>query len=486
MKEYLRKSIVIETNHECGKIILQRIKAQEGTMVNVLLLPFMCLSLTQEAAKSEAQPYSVNEITSMSLDSKYVNGEYEKSWKQIRSSSKIYSIIHNEGSEHHTKRESAENIYIPDGDDRDAYRDIELRGKTSSKNQLDVYSFFVKDRMTCHIKFNSWSIHMTGKIFDEQGVFLFEFTDDDEMYGPTELLKKGIYFLYIETEDKYDTNYVATISLKYADSTEKVTIDDEMMSKYKALVWESDYVPGGVGPIDGKIVKQIIQGRSTPRYTTGGFYSCKEDEHFLYRSIYIWSEDAFESLRRDVEKYREMANDVLAKNNKIITSLSWSSTALSGMGLIVSFLPIIGTTIGMAVSVLSLETSLIAMTIGDGTELNYDLIKNQCSRIIGSLDSAIDGTVLSIKESAYIKSYKNDVSSVSSIQTYKLKFSPYVSQLGIDHCVVDRKANKPYPTYDAWLHFGGDKEIVNDCQGTFKTYRDFRDIKPLINTEELS
>ena len=33
-------------------------------MIDILLLPFMCLSLTQEGAKAEGKPYSVNEITS--------------------------------------------------------------------------------------------------------------------------------------------------------------------------------------------------------------------------------------------------------------------------------------------------------------------------------------------------------------------------------------------------------------------------------------
>ncbi len=33
-------------------------------MIDILLLPFMCLSLAQEGAKAAGKPYSVNEITS--------------------------------------------------------------------------------------------------------------------------------------------------------------------------------------------------------------------------------------------------------------------------------------------------------------------------------------------------------------------------------------------------------------------------------------
>ena len=33
-------------------------------MIDILLLPFMCLSLAQEGAKAVGKPYSVNEITS--------------------------------------------------------------------------------------------------------------------------------------------------------------------------------------------------------------------------------------------------------------------------------------------------------------------------------------------------------------------------------------------------------------------------------------
>ncbi len=45
---------------------------------------------------------------------------------------------------------------------------------------------------------------------------------------------------------------------------------------------------------------------------------------------------------------------------------------------------------------------------------------------------------------------------------------------------TEKKGTLPcYQSYDAYLHHGGEDEIVSDCQGAFTAYEDYKDIKPL-------
>lgn len=441
-------------------------------MIDILLLPFMCLSLAQEGAKAAGKPYSVNEITSC-VD---FNTKSSQTRRKISSSR---TIIEEESSEHasYGRAQSIGTFGIQD-------EDIEVRGNESQFNKTDVYSFRVTDRIRAHFRFGIWGCEMLGHVYDEQGNELFEITDDDEKYGPTALFKKGIYFVVVSTGLSYNGSqeYSFYMWSELAKSEEKVTIDEEMMSKYKALVWESDYVPGGVKAVDGTVVKSGAKGRRTPWKYTGGFYSCNVDEEFLYRSIYIWSKDSFESMKKDIENVETAVKEARAKRDDLETAWNKVSLATGAIGWVLGFVPG-GGTFAQALSTISLGSSLIAMSIGNGTKLKDGLIEKQCLRLKGSLEAASDGTIISIKESAAIRLFKDDDKYIKH-HTYKLKFNPYVNQLNDTHCSVERIfPNLPYPTYDMWLHHGGEKEIVSDCQGTFKAYTNLADLKPLFKVE---
>ena len=443
-------------------------------MIDILLLPFMCLSLAQEGAKAAGKPYSVNEITSC-VD---FNTKSSQTRRKVSSSKTIIEEVSFEHASY-GRAQSIGTFGIQD-------EDIEVRGNESQFNKTDVYSFRVTDRIRAHFRFGIWGCEMLGHVYDEQGNELFEITDDDEKYGPTALFKKGIYFVVVSTGLSYNGSqeYSFYMWSELAKSEEKVTIDEEMMSKYKALVWESDYVPGGVEPIDGTVVRSTKETMGVvPLEITGCLYSCKVDETFLYRSIYIWSSDSFESLKTDLEAYENAAKEALNKNADVYTKISWVSVGTSVASIAVSFLPYVGAPLSLALSAASLVTSLIPMTIGNETKLDLNLVKLQCERIRGSIDNAVDGSIISLKESAVVHLYKNDDIFVRR-HSYKLKFEPYTKPNGDTYNSVDRRIGDPFPTYDMWLHHNGKDEITSDCQGTFKTYTNLKDIKPLVKENE--
>lgn len=441
-------------------------------MIETILLPFMCLSMVQESAKAEGKPYSVNEVVSI------IDKNPKKT--SVRRASSRRTLI-NEISSTHDSYATAQEIGPFGINDTD----IEVQGRESGSNNLDVYSFRVVDRMRAHFRFAIWPNQMTGEVWDEQGNFLFEITDDDEKYGPITLFKKGIYFIIVRISVPFNgsVDYSFCMWSELVRSEEKVTIDEEMMSKYKALVWESDYVPGGVEPIDGTVVRSVTESGVFQLEVTGELYSCKVDEEFLYRSIYIWSNDSFELLKKDVGAYEKAAKEALKKSNDVYTNLSWVSVGTSIASIAVSFLPYVGAPLSLALSVASLGTSLLPMVVGNETKLDLNLVQYQCERIRGSIDNAVDGSIISIKEGAVVRLYKNDNVFVTR-HSYKLRFEPYLKPNGETYNSVDRKIGDPFPTYDVWLHHNGEDEVTSDCQGTFKTYTNLKDILPLTKEGE--
>ena len=113
-------------------------------MIDILLLPFMCLSLAQEGAKAEGKPYSVNEITSC-VDFNTKSGQTRRKTSSSR------TIIEEASFEHasYGRAQSIGTFGIQD-------EDIEVRGNESQFNKTDVYSFRVTDRIRAHFRFGIW------------------------------------------------------------------------------------------------------------------------------------------------------------------------------------------------------------------------------------------------------------------------------------------------------------------------------------------
>ena len=466
-------------------------------MINVLLLPFLCMSAVQgELKKAIGEPFSMNEIGSIFGDDSLKNEAYMQTYRRDQGR-RYFENTYNEKTNSHSTFEKAERFEFPNDDETDEtkrYYDriTTINGSLSSSNKEDYYSFVLKDRMLADVYFKEFNSNTKGEVYDEQKNKLFEFYSYEDTSPSGILLKKGGYHIKVYSTSNDSSTYSISFGVKYVDSKETLTIDDEFMKKYQALVWESDYVPGGAKPIDGIIIKKGSKSRRLAWVYTGNFFSCNVDEEFLYRSIYIWTTDAFESIQRDVEKYKAAAKQVLSKNSNIVTNLSIASNALGGIALVVSFLPVVGTALGTAISTVSLETAICGTLIGDETKLDNSLVELQCARMIGSLDSASTGTVISIKERTAIK-MEEESTKYTKKRTYKLEFGLYLGKTenGSDtySCVERKYPNQPFPlTYDVKLHHNvkeGNQSpiIVSDCQGTFKAYTNFHDIKSLIKTE---
>ena len=445
----------------------------------------MCLSISGGANEAGGETTTLNGISSVSDAAYRDDAAYKAALRAARAGSNYVEATHHEGSADHPSMGSAERLEFTDVSyDKSLYSYLTVSGSTQGLNKRDVYSFLVKDRMTMHCKFLQWPSGMSGYVVSEKGEKLLEFADDGEGYGPTALLKKGIYFLYVDSDDPSKADYSVSMGAHYAESGEKVTIDAGFMSKYKALVWESDYVPGAADPIDGTVLKSGSKSRRGSWKYTGGFYSCKTDEEFLYRSIYIWSRDAFDALKSDIDIFEKTTEELLKKYDTIETALNYTSSGTGVVSLAVSFFKptqILGTPL----SVISLSTSFIAMTIGDHAELKEKCAAiKQCERIKGSIESAVDGTVLSIKEGCAIKKYTSGDKYIKCAR-WELKFQPYITSTGDSYLVTNRRIDQPFPTYNAWMDYGSTEkdEIISDCQGTFTAYKNYNDVKPLIKEQ---
>ena len=94
-------------------------------MIDILLLPFMCLSLAQEGAKAEGKPYSVNEITSC-VD---FNTKSSQTRRKVSSSRTIIEEVSFEHASY-GRAQSIGTFGIQD-------EDIEVRGNESQFNKTD-------------------------------------------------------------------------------------------------------------------------------------------------------------------------------------------------------------------------------------------------------------------------------------------------------------------------------------------------------------
>ncbi len=450
-------------------------------MIDILLIPFMCLSFTQNGQNLVNAPFTFNEITSINGDFSLKNSEYKKAYRAKKSSNDFYMATYNESKSGNKTYLTAEEMKLPSGNNRLYSRILEVNGGFSRYNQTDVYFFNVDDRMTVECRFETNDSTTTAYVSNENRTKLFDVCKNNEGVDTANaLLKKGGYYLTVTTSSYSGPGYRIEICASYADSKEKLTVDDNFMKKYKALVWESDYIPGAVEPVDGAIIRKAYKPSRRGSWSyTGRYISGEVNKEYLYRSIYIWTEDAFKALEHDINLYETAAKEAIKKANNIVTNLSMVSTATGVVGYVLSFIPKVSGTLGQAISSISLSTSLMAICVGNNTDLNYELIEKQCERIKGSLDAYGPGTILSIKESASVRFYTND-SKYTKRHYYKLKFTPYVNQLNDTHSIVERRSGGKFPTYDVYLRHNAEKEIVSDCQGIFKAYSDISQIKPLI------
>ncbi len=436
-------------------------------MISFLLVPFMCLSMAQEGAKTKGDPFSINEITST------VNYGLGSTETEINPAS--ITSVRDESATSHGTYSTAESI----GTFGTEEYNFGIRGRVSNSNKKDLYSFSVIDRTLVNLRFMMRGGDINGELQTEGRKKISEFKYGSESDNPTVLLKKGFYFIVVENLSEYDAGYTTFMASKPAQTDETITIDTNIMKKYKALVWESDYVPGGVDPIDGTIIKSEIKlGRKYPLKIKGGLYSCKVGEQFLARSIYIWSNDVFDLLRKDICAYRDEAIKILQENKnkqKIAAVFSNASKAAGAAAFICRFVPVVGGKMGAALKTLSFASSLVSFLIENSTQLIENDVIAQCLRVLGALDKADEGKIISLKQNVIVK-YYGRVNQYTKRRIWRIKYVPYSRPDGKDYSVVERNASSPYPTYDMKLHRGDGEEIVSDCQGTFKAYTSIKDI----------
>ncbi len=459
-------------------------------MIDILLLPFMCFSISNPRIASvevDKTPIRFNAIVSTTGDKLYMDGDYKKTYGEKKMKLPSYKSEYTEKVAGNKTYLNAEKMELPTGNLRFYNRSLDINGSFSRANAADVYYVNLDDRMITEFRFVTEDANVTAYVSDENRTKLFDVFQKDESEGlPSGLLTKGAYYLTVKTNGQKDTNYKINMFASYADSKEKVTIDEEFMNKYTALVWESDYVPGAVDPIDGTIIRRDFKpGRRSPWTHTGRFVSGELNKPYLYRSVYIWTNEAFEDLHNDIEVYKAKLLEVSSKANDIVAKWSTTSSVTGAAGFFVTFLPVVGGVLGTALGGVSLATSIIAACLGSSSEINADLAIRQCERFLGALDAASTGTIISFKECVTVKSYKND-SKYTKRHYQKIRFQSYLDfSSGDTYDITEKKAGKgDYPSYDAHLRHGAKNQIISDCQGTFTAYESYKDIKPLTSLED--
>ncbi len=448
----------------------------------------MCLSFAKakpQTVSDEETPFSFNEITSAAGNKDLMGTDYKKKYEEMHNMTDCYKAEHKEANQGNESYLQAELMTLPTGPMRQLDRVLDVSGSLSWSNTNDTFYFIVSDRMTVECRFIDDVDGVAATVSNENREELFDvYKKNESLNTASALLKKGAYYLSIKTSAKKAADYKIRIRATYADTYDKLKLDEAFMKKYKALVWESDYVPGAVKPIDGTVIaKSYKPGRSGSWSHTGRFVSGELNKQYLYRSTYIWTQDAFDALINDVNLYENKALEVTKKASNVVAKWSAVSTATGLVSFFVSFFDKVGGALGQALGGVSLATSFVASSVGNGVDvLDASLIHAQCQRIKGALDACTDGTIISFKEAVFVRSYTDD-SKYTKRHYQKIKCVPYVNDSGDNktYSVVDRKVGFPCPTYDVYLHHNADGETVSDCQGTFKAYKDYRDIKPLVD-----
>lgn len=458
-------------------------------MIDILLLPFMCVSISNPRIASvelDSTPISFNSIISTTGNKLLMDDDYKKMYLEKKAILSYKGEYAEKVSGNKTYL-AAEKMELPTGNLRFYNRSLDVSGSLSRFNTNDTYYINLDDRMITEFRFITDDQNVTAYVSDENRTKLFDVFQKDESKGlPSGLLTKGAYYLTVSGSGYTDVNYKINIFASYADSKKKLTIDEDFMSKYTALVWESDYVPGAVDPIDGTTIRTDYKpSRRSPWSHKGRFVSGELDKQYLYRSVYIWTKDAYEDLYNDVQLYKNKLLEISKNTKEIAAKWSTTSSTTGAAGFFVTFFPVVGGVLGTALGGVSLATSIIAACIGSSSEIDTDLAIRQCESIKGSLDKRASGAILSFKEAVIVKSYTNDTK-YTKRHYQKIRFQPYLDYYKNDtYSIVEKGADEDkYPSYDARLRHGDAKQIISDCQGTFTAYKNYKDIKPLAPLED--
>lgn len=447
-------------------------------MFELLLLPFMCLSVANESISKKGY-IALNEITSYTVAERYKTKEYEEEWKKVvsASSTSTYTYEEKEGVNGNNNLRYAEELPVSE-DGEIINGSLRLTGSLSSSDKTDMYYFCLPDRT------NVWA-NFAGSIDGVAGAIYLDNPHDKiesilelgvkHTMSPNLYLPKGTYYLVVTNAGEENVNY--TIGFSFACVTnisrESVTVNSDFVSKNKILVWESDFLPKNSDAVDGTVLYSYSTGRTSPGYK---LYTPPKLGGLSYDGVYrytlLWTKEDQKELRDEIEALKKILSD---KNSEIGSKnlhLEIVSTIAETLEFVVGlFLP--GATVPLAT--LQVLGTIIFSCLGLNYTWTYDNLQKQLERLHGSLDGASPGTAIFIREDAYVKQYRVKHTH-GSIVTYKVKFKPHIEDETYSH--VLRRVDEDPVKLDDHLN------DISDCCGTFKYYDSLSDLPSLYDLEK--
>lgn len=445
-------------------------------MLSILMLPFMCLSMAN-GEKLESKTTSLNEISSITGDTSLKTKEYQEAWASSESlKASPYINRHNEGSANNDRLLLAEKLEFSTPATTSTRSAIMLNGSLSSSDTIDYYYFNIPDRSYVWINFLGDHMNSTGEVLAEEpsdsNPKLFDIGDDSDK-DPTATLKKGAYYLRLKNPNNEDIDYKIRI-LYLLQPEYTVTFDEEFMNNNNVLVWESDFLPKASKPVDDTTLYRKTTGKigSTTAKVWLPIRSCSTDYEGVYRYICFWKKNDLEKFESDLIKIENAIKSIENQAAEKKIYLKYIEKANDVLGVVSYVVGIFNGELGIALSTINLATTALLKILGNGVEYDFTNFKNQITRYKGVFDAAIEGTVVTIREQAYIERI-HKVLTHGTITTYKLRFKPYL--LEESYNPVIQKADIKGLILSSNL-----SELkISSCQGTFKTVNSLNDIDSL-------
>lgn len=450
-------------------------------MFELLLLPFMCLSMANESATSSKKYVALNEITSYTAQEQYKTADYENEWQKtsLTSNLSVYEYKEVEGSNGNNSVRYAEELPVTT-DGQIVNGTMQVIGSLSSADKLDMFYFCLPDRTNIWANFVGAINGVSAAIYSDNPhdkiASIFELGSKRSM-SPNLFLPKGAYYLKVENPDGINTEYTVALSFVCVTniSRDSVTINDDFVSKDRVLVWESDFLPKNSDPVDDTTLYAYSTGRTSPGYRV---YSAPKLGSLSYDGVYrytlLWTKKNQEELRKVTNELTAILDEKQGeiKNGNIV--LKVVSAVTDALGYASLTIGIFSNAAATPFAVLNAVGTVVVSALGINYSWNYQDLKDQLERYNGALDGASPGTAIFIREDAYIK--KNTVRHThGSIVTYKLKFRPHVES--VTFSPVLRRINEDAVKLDDHLN------DISDCCGTFKFYDSLADIPSLYSLE---
>ena len=443
-------------------------------MQNLFLIGVLSLAVIQTKGASGDNVTIYNSFENEFYEESDLNTMFNGEW-EIQE--------HKEGYAFNTRIENAQkvDVALPQKGKESFIPMVKIEGTVGTGNIPSDYFYFVAPER-CYFKccYEPTKSPIKISLLDEKQNHIFDVTDvfDEENYGANGSLKKGAYYLKIENSNSTSVPYSVYLALEsftyfQNEKDRTITLNDDFMSKYQALVWQSDYLPKDSEPIDGLILENNHKKDHLMVNDYPNILSCSKNYRDVYKIVYLWGKDSFEKLLKDAQNLHSSLKQI-QKNNETIsnitTSLSMITTGLSMVSFLFS---------NKILDTVNLSLGIWSNILGNQVSWNF----TELLFYIGFIEGAIsnlgnnDGTVLKLMQDSFIQKKSSGTKKRPHYQ-YRLKFQQRISD-------IDNPESENYIFLRKTDDHREVKLIANQnnpskTSGSFRAYANIDDVESLI------